>query len=72
LRAARAPRLFHDGEAALMERLGLGIAALGVIQLGQAVQRGADTGGWSGLSLASRMASTRLASSVASAYLPCW
>ena len=39
-----AQRLLADGERALVERLGLGVAALGAIELGQVVERGADIG----------------------------
>ena len=37
-------RLLRDGEAALVQRLGLGVAALALIQRGQVVQRRADIG----------------------------
>ena len=62
-------RLLADGEAAAIERLGLGVAALGPVQLGQVVED-VPTSGCSGPSAFSRMASTRLAISVASGYLP--
>ena len=52
-------RLLADGQAALVERLGLGVAALVPIQLGQIVERSANIG-WSGPSAFSRMARLRL------------
>ena len=39
-----AQRLLADGERALVERLGLGVAALGAVERGQVVERGADIG----------------------------
>jgi len=39
-----AQRLLADGEAALIQRLGLGVAALGTVQPGQVVERGTDGG----------------------------
>ena len=42
IRVVGAERLLVDRQRALVQRLGLGIAALGAIQLGEVVEVGAD------------------------------
>jgi len=39
-----AQRLLGDGKIALVQRLGLGVAALALVEPGQVVERGADVG----------------------------
>ena len=53
-------RLLADGEAALEERLGLGVAALGLVKQGEVVERRLPVMVCSGPSAFSRMARLRL------------
>jgi hypothetical protein len=64
-----AKRLFVDRQRPLVERLGLGVAALGVVQQREVVEDGAHDL-VVGPNFYSTSASNRFAISVASAYLP--
>jgi hypothetical protein len=66
----RAEGLLQDRQRALVERLGLPVLALGVIELSQVLFRLVATSGWSGPRAFSRIASARLWSGSACPYWP--
>ena len=69
VRMVRAEGLLANGQRPLVERLGLGVFALMWYRIAR-LFRLAATSGWSGPRAFSRMASDRLCSGSASAYLP--